>query len=175
MTSNSLDARTTAAEPMGTLLQTLTTIALLATALVAGIFYAFSSFVMPALARLPADRGIAAMQSINITAVRPAFMSVLFGTALLCLVLAVAGARSLGGPHGWLLLAGGVVYLASAIVLTIVFHVPLNDGLAGLDPAAASSAPVWTEYLSRWGAGNQLRWIGPLASAVLFTVALRRG
>ena len=31
----------------------------------AGVFFAFSTFVMPALKRLPAAQGIAAMQSIN--------------------------------------------------------------------------------------------------------------
>ena len=54
-----------------------------------GVFFAFSSFVMPALQRLPDAQGIAAMQSINVTAVRPPFMAVLFGTAALCLVLIV--------------------------------------------------------------------------------------
>jgi hypothetical protein len=33
--------------------------------LLAGVFFAFSAFVMPALRRLPASQGIAAMQSIN--------------------------------------------------------------------------------------------------------------
>jgi uncharacterized membrane protein len=160
---------------MGTVTQLLTTVGLLASALVAGIFYAFSSFVMPALARMPADRGIAAMQSVNITAVRPAFMSVLFGTALVCLALLVAGVRAWGAPHAVPLLAGALLYLTGAIVLTIVFHVPLNNELAALDPVAAESARVWSDYLSRWGAGNQVRWALPLASSALFVLALRRG
>ena len=39
--------------------------------LIAGAFFAFSSFVMPALKRLPPAHGIAAMQSINKLAVTP--------------------------------------------------------------------------------------------------------
>ncbi len=35
--------------------------------LIAGVFFAFSSFVMNALARIQPTQGIAAMQSINIT------------------------------------------------------------------------------------------------------------
>ena len=35
-------------------------------ALVAGVFFAFSSFVMKVLARVPSAEGIAAMQSINV-------------------------------------------------------------------------------------------------------------
>ncbi len=40
--------------------------ALLGSALVAGVFFALSSFVMKALARLPAPEGSAAMQSIKV-------------------------------------------------------------------------------------------------------------
>jgi uncharacterized membrane protein len=57
--------------------------------LVAGVFFAFSAFVMPALKRLKPAEGIAAMQAINVAAVTPAFMTVLFGTAAVCGALAV--------------------------------------------------------------------------------------
>ncbi len=56
--------------------------------LLAGVFFAFSAFVMPALRRLPAAQGIAAMQSINRLAVTPALMTALFGTAVACVGLA---------------------------------------------------------------------------------------
>ena len=97
---------------MGTAVQVLTVLGLLGSALVAGIFYAFSSFVLPALGRLPSDRGIVAMQSINITAVRPAFMSVLFGTALLCVVLIVCAVRAWSSGYSAALLVGSLLYLA---------------------------------------------------------------
>ena len=51
---------------------------------------------------------------------------------------------------------------------------PLNDSLAVLDPASADSAGQWAGYLSRWGAGNQLRWITPLAASACYTYALLR-
>ncbi len=41
----------------------LTLFAALGCWLIAGVFFAFSTFVMKALARLPSDEGIAAMQS----------------------------------------------------------------------------------------------------------------
>ena len=53
--------------------------------LVAGIFFAFSSFVMAALGRLPSDHGIAAMNAINVTVINPMFFLAFFGTAALCL------------------------------------------------------------------------------------------
>jgi uncharacterized membrane protein len=54
--------------------------------IVGGVFFAFSSFVMTALGRLPAVEGMAAMRSINRVAVTPLFMAALFGTAAACLV-----------------------------------------------------------------------------------------
>ena len=41
--------------------------------LVAGVFFAFSTFVMGALGRLPPEQGIAAMQSINVVVLNPWF------------------------------------------------------------------------------------------------------
>jgi uncharacterized membrane protein len=67
-------------------LAVLTVVAALGCGLNAGVFFAFSSFVMKALARLQSAQGIAAMQSINAVAVTPAFMTALFwqisGTSL---------------------------------------------------------------------------------------------
>jgi uncharacterized membrane protein len=73
---------------MSSILYAATLVTALGCGLVAGVFFAFSSFVMAALKRLPAAEGIAAMQSINILAVTPIFMTALFGTAVACLGLA---------------------------------------------------------------------------------------
>ena len=48
--------------------------AAIASALVGGVFYAFSSFVMAALQRLEPKDGMTAMQAINTTAVEPGLM-----------------------------------------------------------------------------------------------------
>ena len=58
--------------------------------LVAGIFFAFSNFVMKALARVSPGQGIAAMQSINVVVLNRWFFAVFLGTAGCCLVLAVS-------------------------------------------------------------------------------------
>ena len=64
---------------MSAILYAATLVTALGCGLVAGVFFAFSSFVMPALRRLTPERGIAAMQSINELAVTPAFMTALSG------------------------------------------------------------------------------------------------
>ncbi len=63
----------------------LTVITITGSGTVGGAFFAFSGFVMNALARIPPTQGIAAMQSINVVAEMPPLMIAMFGTALLCL------------------------------------------------------------------------------------------
>jgi uncharacterized membrane protein len=67
----------------------LTVVAAVGSGLIAGTFFAFSAFVMRALERLPAPHGVAAMQSINVVVINPVFLSVFFGTGLVCAVLCV--------------------------------------------------------------------------------------
>lgn len=100
--------------------------------LVAGVFFAFSSFVMASLKRLPSAQGITAMQSIIIVAVTPAFMTALFGTAAACLGLAGWALISMGGAPLALVLIGCALYLVGAIGVTIAFNVPLNNRLEKL-------------------------------------------
>ncbi len=54
--------------------------AVLGSGLVAGIFFAFSTFVMRALGQLRENQGIAAMKAINVTVLNPWFFLAFFGT-----------------------------------------------------------------------------------------------
>ena len=140
--------------------------------LVAGVFFAFSTFVMAALRRLKPEEGIAAMQSINILAVTPAFMTALFGTAVGCLGLTTWAAISSNGRMTALVLAGCVFYLVGSVGVTIVCNVPLNNRLARLHPQGAEAAAYWVKYVTRWTAWNHVRTSAALAAAALLTVAL---
>jgi uncharacterized membrane protein len=141
--------------------------------LIAGVFFAFSSFVMAALKRLEPAQGIAAMQSINILAVTPAFMTALFGTAATCLGLLVWAVISWGEQPTALVLVGSVLYLVGTIGVTIARNVPLNDMLAALHPQGAGSEGRWDEYVKKWTAWNHLRTIAALAAAAMFVLALQ--
>ncbi|MDY0884823.1 DUF1772 domain-containing protein [Dongia soli] len=141
--------------------------------LVAGVFFAFSTFVMPALARLRPAQGIAAMQSINLLAVTPWFMSLLFGTALLCLASAVLALLDWRGAASAWMLAGSTLYLAGVILVTMMFNVPLNNILAAQAPESAEAAGVWTRYLAAWTRWNHLRTITPTGAAGCFILALQ--
>ena len=118
---------------MSAVLYATTLVTALGCGLTSGVFFAFSSFVMPALKRLPTGGGIAAMQSINVLAVTPVFMTALFGTAAACLGLIAWAAFSWGEQPTALVLAGGT------IGVTIAFNVPLNNRLATLHPQGSGA------------------------------------
>lgn len=148
--------------------------AALGTGLSAGVFFAFSNFVMKALTALPASKGIAAMQSINITVVNPLFMGILFGTAVACLALlgcALAGLREPGSVY---LIAGSVLYLIAVIVTTGAFNVPLNNSLARLDATSIEAPSLWAEYVIRWLTWNHVRTVGSILASAAFITALTR-
>jgi uncharacterized membrane protein len=160
---------------MSRLLQYATLGTALGCGLSAGVFFAFSSFVMPALDRLPSAQSVRAMNSINKLAVTPVFMTALFGTALACVGLGVWAVISWGErPAAWVL-AGSVVYVLGTIVVTMAANVPLNDALAIVDPDAADAPARWSSYLAEWSAWNHARVATSLAAAGLLTIALRVG
>jgi uncharacterized membrane protein len=150
----------------------LTLCSALGSGLMAGVFFAFSTFVMKALSRLPAAQGIAAMQSVNVVAVTPAFMTALFGTAAACGVLVVYSLSQWHKRGSGYLLAGCLSYLLGAILVTALFNVPLNERLAVTAPTAAESAIFWTHYLNKWTAWNHVRTGGALVATALLIVAL---
>jgi uncharacterized membrane protein len=154
------------------LLVVVTFLAALGSGLIAGVFFTFSTFVMTALGRLPPDHGIAAMQSINVAVINPWFFAAFFGTAALCVVLAIAALFRWSEPGAILLLAGSLLYLVGTILVTLRLNVPLNNALAAAQPEGAEGAGLWTRYLAEWTAWNHLRTAASLAAAAAFTFAL---
>jgi len=142
--------------------------------LMAGTFFAFSTFVMKALAKLPAERGIAAMQSINVVVLNPLFLGVFVGTTVLCLVLGAAALLRWTQPAAAWLLTGSVLYLVGNLIVTRACNIPLNDALARVDPAAAESANVWQAYVGDWNRWNHVRTITALLGCAAFVCALCR-
>ncbi len=147
-------------------------VAALACALVGGVFFAFSNFVMAALGRRPDAEGIGAMQAINITVINPGFMAPLFGTVLLCIALAAWAVGSLGETGAPFALAAAALYTFGCAGVTMMFNVPLNDELERLDPADPAAVAVWQRYLSRWTAWNSVRSAASLGAAALLIVAV---
>jgi uncharacterized membrane protein len=146
----------------------------LGSGLVAGMFFAFSAFVMTALGHLPPDQGIAAMQSINVAVMNPWFFAAFFGTAAACVVLAIASLTQWGEPGLIYLLAGSLLYLIGSLLVTILFNVPLNDTLAATEPHGAEAAALWTRFVAEWTAWTHVRTVASFAAAAAFILALTK-
>jgi uncharacterized membrane protein len=132
------------------LLLGLTFLAALSCGLAAGIFFAFSSLVMRALARISPPTGIAAMQSINVSVINPWFMGAFFGPAVICCFLAVISLLRWNRQGAAFILAGSALYLVGTMAVTFAFNVPLNDALAMADPASPE-APSYGPVISPVG------------------------
>jgi len=145
-------------------------IAALGSGLIAGLFFAFSAFVMKALALRPPAEGMAAMVSINRVILRSLFMPVFFGTALLSAAIAIYALVVRAPASPWLIVAA-LVYLLANIVVTMVWNVPLNNAIDRADPAADNSA-LWARYVDRWTWWNHVRTLACLVASGLFIGAL---
>jgi len=154
------------------LLFALKLLAALGCGLMAGLFFAFSVSVMKALAGLPPNAGMAAMQSINIAIINPVFLAAFFGTAAACVLVMIASLLRWHEPAAAYLLVGSSLYLVGTFLVTFVFNVPRNKALASVAPANPESTGVWTDYLSKWTAWNHVRAAAACAGATLLSVAL---
>jgi uncharacterized membrane protein len=146
--------------------------AALGAGLVAGIFFAFSTFVMGALGRLPQAAGISAMQSINVVVINPVFLSVFMGTALLSVVLSIAALIGWSVPKSLYLIAASTLYVVGCFLVTMLCNVPLNNALAAVASESADGARVWARYLTEWTNWNTVRTAASLAASIFFILAL---
>ena len=149
-----------------------TLLATLGCGLMAGVFFAFSAFVMKALAKLPPLQAIAAMQSINVVVINPWFMSVFLGTAAGCAIVAIQAAIRWQEPGAAYRVAGAVFYVIGTFGVTIAGNVPLNNALAGVNPNSDDAARRWAEFLSPWMMWNHVRTIAALVAMLLLILAL---
>ena len=156
-----------------TILHWLTLGSALGSGLIAGVFFAFSVFIMKALARLPAAQGVAAMQSINITVINPWFLMTFIGTAIACLSLLIVSVVSLTVSQSGLRIAASLLYLGGTILVTGMANIPRNNALAALAPDSSDSATLWTNYLKTWTRWNHVRTVSSAAASVLFMIALK--
>ena len=138
-------------------------------ALMAGIYFAFSAFIMRALGEIDRAAGIAAMNAINRVILRSLFLPIFFGSTLTSLALAIISLLSWGRTGSMAMLAGGVVYVSGMFVVTIARNVPLNDRLAAAQDA---DTDTWANYLSDWTRWNHVRTAASVAGLVLFVLAI---
>lgn len=146
----------------------------LGSGLIAGLFFAFSAFVMKALYRLPPEQGISAMQSINSVVLNRLFFTVFMGTSLVCFLLVIISLLNWQEPIAIYIFVGSLFYFLGSLLVTAVYNVPLNDALTNVIATDAESLELWKEYYLKWTSWNHVRTISSLASSALFVFVLWR-
>lgn len=147
-------------------------LALIGCALIGGIFFAFSSFIMKALARLPFSQGMLAMQSINVVVLNPLFLTLFMGTALTSLLVSIIAIMGWGTPSAPYFIIGALLYIVGTFMVTGMGNVPLNNQLASIAATDPFASETWQHYLDRWTQLNTLRTVCAIAATVMFIIGL---
>lgn len=136
-----------------------------------GAFFAFSNFVMPALAKLQPADGTSAMQAINVAAPTPTFVAAIAGSGIAGVPVVVANLDQFGDAWVRYVAAGAALSLAS-FVITVAGNVPRNNALDAVDAASTAGQATWFEYLTSWTRLNTVRTITSLTSVAAYGLAL---
>ena len=142
------------------------------TALVAGLFYAWSVSITLGLKRVSDTEYISVMQSTNREIQNAFFFSVFFGAQI---VLPVTTYFYYGHVHRfWLLLAATLFYSVGVMGVTIFGNVPMNNRLDRFELEKAGETEMARErkqYEGGWNILNNLRTVSSLVAIVLVVIA----
>jgi uncharacterized membrane protein len=139
---------------------------------IGGVFFAFSNFVMPALARLAPAEGIHAMQAINVTVLNRLFLGIFMGTGALSLAVIVLALLRWDGVASLCVALAGATYVLGSIVVTMRGNVPLNNALMRITQTDALGEATWRSYVRDWTRWNTVRTIACFVAMALFIVTL---
>jgi uncharacterized membrane protein len=140
--------------------------------LIGGVFFAFSVFVMRALAELPPEQGVAAMQRINVTVITPLFLGVFLGTVpLLAAATYAAYSNSTSVAVTAWLFAAFAVYTVGSVGVTMALNVPRNNRLASMAATSSEAVSYWPVYVKEWLLWNHVRTVASLLAAAGCVIA----
>ena len=147
--------------------------AVVTTGLMAGLFFAFATGVMPALRRSDDRTFSEAMTKINVDIVNGWFLLCFLGGLALSVLAALLHLTPGGRAALPWIITGAVLYLA-VIVITGTINVPLNNELAktGHTASLTELATARQHFQNRWVAWNTARTLLTVASFACLVVAL---
>lgn len=142
-------------------------LAALGAGLMAGVYFAFSTFIMQSLNQLGAAQAADAMNSINKVILNSWFMYVFFGSSLLYAGASIYALLIDDLPGRWFLFGVGALYVVGMFLCTAMFNVPLNNRLAASAHEANAKTHTWLHYRKVWTRWNHVRSVASLASLLL--------
>lgn len=147
------------------------TIAIVCTALIAGLYYAYSCSVNPGLSRLNDLEYLQAMQEINRAILNPLFFLSFFGTLIFLPVSAYLN-YPINTTRFYCLVVSAGIYAIASFGVTIFGNVPLNEMLDKTDLASASAETlqkIRTEFENPWNKFHSIRTFATIL-ALFFSV-----
>ncbi|WFL78302.1 DUF1772 domain-containing protein [Altererythrobacter arenosus] len=157
---------------MGVVIDGLLWFTVISVAIMAGVYFTFSTFVMRSLDEIAAPAGMLAMQSINRVILKSIFLPIFFASSLAAAALVVLTLLEPSVPGaGWALLGSGL-YVLGMFVVTVAGNVPLNNRLEATDAKGPDGEAMWATYLARWTLWNHLRTLACTVSLVLLILAI---
>ena len=141
--------------------------AVIASGLIAGVFLAFSDFVIKSLCASSPASGIEAMHRKVYGSV---FLTLLIGMALTSVALGLYASVHMTRPAAAWIIAGCALYAIGVFIVTMVFNVPMNQRLDTMNHENTETTSYWTVYASSWTLWNHVRTIASAGSAVSFLI-----
>jgi uncharacterized membrane protein len=142
------------------------------TALVAGLFFAWSVSITLGLLRVSDSEYVSVMQATNRAIQNPLFFAAFFGAQIF---LPVSLFFFYGqGSRFWLLLAAAVFYTFGVMGVTIFGNVPMNNALDSFDPKSATQVEISTQrknHERRWNNLNNIRTVSSTIAVILVIIA----
>lgn len=140
-------------------------------AVIGGVFSAFSEFIMAGLLRTSPTAGVDTMQQINRTVIKTQFVAGLILIAPLSIAFAIYGYAQLDGLAHTAILLAPIIYVPTVFLMTIFGNVPMNNKLDRLDPKTSEAETYWIRYGRVWTRLNHFRTLGSVITAMLYLAA----
>ncbi len=140
-------------------------------AVIGGVFSAFSEFIMSALLRTTPAGGIEAMQHINRTVIKTQFVAGILLIAPLSVLFAFYSLTVFEGAALTTLILAPIVYLPTVFLMTIFGNVPMNNKLDRVDHTSTDAEAYWSKYVRDWTRLNHARSLGSVLTAGLYIAA----
>lgn len=140
-------------------------------AVIGGVFSAFSEFIMSALLRTTPAGGIEAMQQINRTVIKTQFVAGILLIAPLSVLFAFYSLTVFEGAALTTLILAPIVYLPTVFLMTIFGNVPMNNKLDRVDHTSTDAEAYWSKYVRDWTRLNHARSLGSVLTAGLYIAA----
>lgn len=149
-------------------------LAVLVTALTAGLFYSYSCSVNPGLGKLTDANYLAAMQSINRAILNPAFFICFFGALILLPLSAYLSFSQPASLRFWLLTGASLLYVFGLFGVTVSGNIPLNTMLDKVDLTTATAqqlSDIRTAFENPWNRWHTIRTVAVIFSLIMVIAA----